>query len=153
TAYTSLKAAATYSFSPSGNQNSVTIPVTGRTADVQLRFNANSGAPGGQVAEVQVIGTMAPNPDLVVSAASWTPASPNETSAITPSATVRNDGSAASGAPSVNFNLGGALVGSAPVAGLAAGASATVTFNAGTRPMGSYTYTATVDPANQVVEQ
>jgi uncharacterized repeat protein (TIGR01451 family) len=153
TGYTSLKASATYSFSPSTNQNSVTVPVTGRTADVQLRFTANSGAPGGQVAEVQVVGTPAPNPDLVVTAASWSPASPSEASPITLSATVRNSGSAAAGATTLNFGLGGAVAGTVPVAALAAGASATVTFNAGTRPMGSYTVTATVDPTNQVVEQ
>ncbi|GAB3501847.1 discoidin domain-containing protein [Phytohabitans suffuscus] len=153
TAYTSLRASGTYSFSPTVNQNSVTVPVTARTADVQLRFTANSGAPGGQVAEVQVIGTPAPNPDLVVTAASWSPASPNEATPITLSATVRNSGTAAAGATTLNFNLGGSVAGTVPVAGLAAGATATVTFNAGTRPMGSYNFTATVDPTNQVIEQ
>ncbi len=153
-AYTSLKASATYSFSPSANQNSVTIPVTGRTADVQLRFTANSGAPGraGRPSS-QVIGTPAPNPDLVVTAASWSPAAPDEATPVTLSATVRNSGTAAAGATTVDFTLGGTVAGSAPVPALNAGASTTVTFNAGARPQGSYAVAATVDPANTVVEQ
>jgi hypothetical protein len=149
--YTNLKAAADYQF-VQGN-NAVNIPVSGTTADVQLRFNSNNGAPSGQLAELEVCGTPAPNPDLIVSTASWTPASPNETSAITLSATVANIGSAAAGATTVNFSLGGAVVGSVPVGALNAGASTTVTFNAGTRPMGSYTVAAVVDPTDTVVEQ
>src|SRR5204863_61559 len=46
TNYTELVARADYSFNPSTNQNTVTIPVTARTADVRLQFYANSGAPG-----------------------------------------------------------------------------------------------------------
>ncbi|GAA2623397.1 hypothetical protein GCM10010399_63310 [Dactylosporangium fulvum] len=153
TGYTSLVARADYAFNPATNQNSVTIPVTARTADVQLQFFSNTGAAGGQVAELQVFGTMAPNPDLRVTAVSWTPTAPDETSAITLSATVQNAGTAGSPATTVNFNLGGQVVGTANVAALAAGASATVTANAGTRPMGSYTAAATVDPTNTVVEQ
>ncbi|WP_459722077.1 CARDB domain-containing protein [Actinophytocola sp. KF-1] len=151
--FTSLKARADYRFDPAANQNSVTIPVSGRAADVRLQFFANSGAPGGQVAEFQVIGTPAPNPDLVVTGTSWTPANPTETSQIAVSATVRNSGSAASGATTVNVSLGGTVVGNANVGALAAGASTTVTVNAGTRPQGSYTVAATVDPANTVLEQ
>ena len=153
TAYTSLVARADYAFSPSVSQNSVTVPVTARTADVQLQFFSNTGAPGGQVAELQVLGTMAPNPDLTVTTASWSPASPNETTTITLSATVQNIGTAASPATTLNFSLGGQVVGTANVPGLSAGASGTVSVNAGTRAMGSYTLAATVDPTNTVVEQ
>jgi hypothetical protein len=131
----------------------VEIPVTGRVADVRLQVFSNTGAPGGQVAELQVIGTPAPNPDLVVSSTSWTPASPNETSPITLSATVQNIGSAVAGATTVNFNLGGTVVGSAPVGALNAAASTTVSFSAGSRPMGSYTVSSVVDPTNAIVEQ
>ncbi|MFC6020757.1 CARDB domain-containing protein [Plantactinospora solaniradicis] len=151
TAYTNLVSAANYQF-VQGN-NVVAIPVGATTADVQLRFNSNTGAPSGQVAELEVCGTPAPNPDLVVNAASWTPASPNEATAVTLSATVQNVGSAAAGATTVNFSLAGTVVGSAPVGALAAGASTTVSFNAGTRPMGSYSVSAVVDPTNTVVEQ
>jgi hypothetical protein len=153
TAYTELVARADYAFNPSTNQNTVTIPVTARTADVRLQFFANSGAPGGQVAELQVFGTAAPNPDLVVTNTTWSPANPTEASQITLSATVRNAGTANAPATAVNVNLGGAVVGNAQVGALAAGASTTVSVNAGTRPMGSYTVSSTVDPSNTVVEQ
>ncbi len=151
TTFTSIKASATYSFSPSTG-NTVTIPVSATTADVQLRFTANSGAPNGQVAEFQVFGTPAPNPDLTVTAVSWTPASPVETDAVTLSATVRNAGTAASGATDVNFYLGTTKVGTAAVGGLAAGASTTVSAGIGTRDAGTYTVAAKVDENNTVIE-
>jgi hypothetical protein len=144
--------AANYTFNPASG-NTVTIPVTARIADVQLRFTSNTGAPGGQVAEFQVFGVPAPNPDLTVSATSFTPASPVETTPVTLSATVRNAGSAASGATDVTFFLGTTTVGTAQVGGLAAGASATVTANIGARDAGSYQYTAKVDETKKVVEQ
>ncbi|MFD8500866.1 CARDB domain-containing protein [Amycolatopsis sp. NPDC059657] len=153
TGFTSLVAGANYAFGPATNQNSVTIPVTGRTADLQLRFTGNSGAPGGQVAELQVVGTPAPNPDLTVTALTWTPADPSETDPITLSATVRNTGTASAGATTVNFLLGGSVAGSAPVAALAAGASATVTASAGRKAMGSYSASAVADPAKTIFEQ
>lgn len=149
--YTSLVAAAAYQFVQ--GSNAVTIPVTATTADVQLRFTGNTGAPSGQVAELEVCGTPAPNPDLVVSSLTWSPTSPSEVSPVTLSAVVRNIGSASAGATTVNFSLAGTVVGSATVGALAAGASTTVSFNAGTRPMGSYAVSAVVDPANTVVEQ
>ena len=152
-AFTSLKARADYSFNPSANQNTVTIPVTGRAADLQLQVFGNSGAPGGQVAEIQVIGTWAPNPDLVVTALTWSPATPDETSAITASATVRNAGNAASGATSLDVRVGGAVGGSGQVAALAAGASTTVAVNLGRLAQGSYPLSAVVDPANTIAEQ
>ncbi|MDG4837293.1 CARDB domain-containing protein [Micromonospora sp. WMMD967] len=149
--YTSLVSAAAYQFVQGANV--VTIPVSATTADVQLRFTGNTGAPSGQVAELEVCGTPAPNPDLVVSSVTWSPSSPSEASAVTLSAVVQNIGSAAAGATTVNFSLAGAVVGSAPVGALAAGASTTVSFNAGTRPMGSYAVSAVVDPTNTIVEQ
>ncbi|WIV55480.1 CARDB domain-containing protein [Amycolatopsis nalaikhensis] len=153
TAFTSLKAGADYRFDPAANQNTVTIPVSGRAADVRLQFSANSGAPGAQVAELQVFGTPAPNPDLVVTGTTWTPASPDETSQVTVAATVKNAGTANAGATTVNVSLGGTVAGSAAVAPLAAGASTTVTVNAGTRPQGSYGVSATADPTGVVAEQ
>ncbi|HCT79147.1 MAG TPA: hypothetical protein DGT23_21835 [Micromonosporaceae bacterium] len=151
TGYTSLLGAADYQFVQGNNVRN--IPLSATTADVRLRFNSNTGAPSGQVAELEVCGTPAPNPDLVVSSTSWTPASPNETTAITLSATVQNVGSAAAGATTVNFSLGGVVVGSAAVGALNAGASTTVSFNAGQRPMGSYSVSSVVDPTNTIIEQ
>ncbi|CAM3315140.1 CARDB domain-containing protein [Kibdelosporangium persicum] len=152
TSFTSLKALAPYGFDPASG-NTVTIPVTARVADLRLRFTGNTGAPGGQVGELQVMGTAAPNPDLTVSALAWTPASPTETDAITVRATVQNIGPAAAGATTVNVSLGGVVAGSAPVDGLAAGASTTVSVDVGRRAMGSYNVTSVVDPNNAITEQ
>ncbi|GAA1512029.1 discoidin domain-containing protein [Sphaerisporangium rubeum] len=150
--FTSLSAAATYTFNPASG-NTVTIPVSGRIADVQLRVTSNSGAPAGQIAEFQVIGVPAPNPDLTVTALTASPASPVETDAITLTATVRNAGNAASGATDVGFYLATTKVGTASVGALAAGAQATVTANIGTRNAGTYALTAKVDEGGTVIEQ
>ncbi|MFG3639315.1 discoidin domain-containing protein [Micromonospora sp. NPDC047762] len=150
--FTTLVGAANYNFSP-GSGNTVTIPVSGAAADVRLSIASNTGAPAGQVAEFQVFGTPAPNPDLTVTGMSFSPSAPVETSTITLSATVRNAGSAASGATNVNFYLGSTRVGTASVGGLAAGASTTVSASIGTRDSGSYPLSAKVDESNTVVEQ
>ncbi|MET8305430.1 discoidin domain-containing protein [Micromonospora sp. NPDC005173] len=150
--FTTLVGAANYSFNPASG-NTVTIPVSGAAADVRLSIASNTGAPAGQVAEFQVFGTPAPNPDLTVTGMSFSPSAPVETSTITLSATVRNAGSAASGATNVNFYLGSTRVGTASVGGLAAGASTTVNANIGTRDSGSYPLSAKVDESNTVVEQ
>ncbi|MQY14014.1 hypothetical protein SRB5_41750 [Streptomyces sp. RB5] len=150
--FTSLVASRDYAFAP-GSGNQVSIPVGARVADVQLKFTANTGAPAGQVAELQVLGTPAPNPDLQVTGITATPASPVETDAITLSATVRNTGTAASAATDVTFRLGGTKAGTASVGALAAGASATVTGSIGTREAGSYLPGAEVDETNKVIEQ
>ncbi|WP_405107124.1 discoidin domain-containing protein [Micromonospora sp. NBC_01405] len=151
-AFTSLVGPASYPFNPASG-NTVTIPVSATAADVRLTFTANSGAPGGQVAEFQVIGTPAANPDLTVTGLSASPANPTETDAVTVSATVRNAGTAASAATNVNLYLGGVRVGTAAVGALAAGASTTVTANIGARAAGSYPLSAKVDEANTVIEQ
>lgn len=150
-AFANLVSAASYTFDPA-SQNTVTIPVNATAGSVQLRFTANSGAPGGQVAEFQVIGTPAPNPDLTVTGISWSPASPLETDGLTLSATVRNAGSVASAATEVNFYLGDDLAGTASVGALAAGESATVSANAGPKDAGSYAITAKADESNAVIE-
>ncbi|WP_326665949.1 CARDB domain-containing protein [Streptomyces sp. NBC_00385] len=153
TGLTQLKARADYVFDPSANENTVTIPVTGRYADVQLKFFSNSGAPGAQAAEIQVVGTAAPNPDLTVSELTWSPATPSEKDDVTVEATVRNTGTAAAAATTVDVSLEGATAGSAPVGALAAGASATVRIDVGRRAMGAYSVSAVVDPTDTVVEQ
>ncbi|MFI7236657.1 CARDB domain-containing protein [Streptomyces cyaneofuscatus] len=152
TGFTSLKARAGYVFNPATNQNTVTVPVSGRAADLQLQFFSNTGAPGAQVAEIQILGTPAPNPDLTVSALSWSPSAPSETDNITVQGTVRNVGTAASAATTVDVSLGGVVVGSAPVGPLAAGASAPVSVPVGKRPQGSYTVSALVDPTDTIIE-
>ncbi|TDC80523.1 CARDB domain-containing protein [Streptomyces hainanensis] len=149
----SLVAQAGYVFNPATNQNTVTIPLTGRVADVQLRFTGNTGAPGGQVGDLQVIGAMAPNPDLAVTDVTWSPSSPTESDRIALSARVANIGALGAAATTLDVSLGGAVVGSAPVAGLAAGASTTVVVDVGTRAQGSYVVSAIVDPTDTILEQ
>jgi hypothetical protein len=151
TAFTSLGGSAGYVFN-SASANTVTIPVTANVADVRLRFTANTGAPGAQVAELQVLGTPAPNPDLAVTATSWTPTSPVESDAVTMSATVRNGGTASSGTTNVRFSTGSTLLGIANVGALAAGASTTVSTAITTPAAGTYPVVAKVDEANAVVE-
>ncbi|MBB5839787.1 discoidin domain-containing protein [Kribbella italica] len=150
--FTTIAASAAYNFSPSSG-NTVTIPVSSRAADVRLNFTGNTGAPSGQVAELQVMGVPAPNPDLTLSGVSWTPTSPVETDTITVRGTVNNTGTAAAGATNVNFYLGETKVGTASVGALAAGASTTVTASIGTRDAGSYPLSAKVDEANTIIEQ
>ncbi|RKN45399.1 discoidin domain-containing protein [Micromonospora endolithica] len=150
--FSTLVGSATYSFSPAGS-NTVTIPVSATAADVRLQFTANSGSSNGQVAEFQVVGVPAANPDLTVTALTASPAAPVETDAITLSATVRNAGTAASAATAVGLYLGTTKVGTATVGALAAGASTTVSANIGPRNAGSYQLVAKVDEANTVIEQ
>ncbi|MFB9463470.1 CARDB domain-containing protein [Streptomyces cinereospinus] len=151
-AFTTLKARADYAFGPAANQNSVVVPVTGRAADVRLAFQSNTGAPGAQVAELQVIGKAAPHPDFVVTGLTWSPAAPSERDAVTVDATVRNAGTATAPATTVNVSVEGTVAGSAPVASLPAGSSATVSVPVGKRPAGSYTVSAAVDPTDTVAE-
>lgn len=108
--FTSLKDRADYTFNPSQNKNAVTIPVSGRYADVRLQFFGNTGAAWGQVAEFEVVGAAAPAPDLTVADLSWSPQSPSETDAVTVEATVRNAGPVAAPATTVNVSLEGAVV-------------------------------------------
>ncbi|MEU2116435.1 discoidin domain-containing protein [Streptomyces sp. NPDC016459] len=149
---TSLVAPKSYTFDPAGG-NTVTVPVTARVADVQLKFTANSGSAAGQLAEFQVVGVPAPNPDLEVTGLTTTPAAPVESDVITVSATVRNSGPAAAPASSVALRLGGTKVATAQVGALAAGAQTTVTASLGARDAGSYQLSAVADEANAVVEQ
>ena len=150
--FTSLVGAKSYTFDPSSGGNTVTIPVSATVADVQLKFTANSGAPGAQVAELQVMGSAAPAADLTISDMSWTPASPVETDALSLKATVKNIGTAASTATNVNFYLAGQKVGTASVGALATGASSAVSASAGTKDAGTYELSAKVDEADNVLE-
>ncbi|WP_405578820.1 discoidin domain-containing protein [Streptomyces sp. NBC_01190] len=150
--FTQLSPATAYTFNPSTG-NSITIPVSGRVADVRLTFTSNTGAGGGQVAEFQVIGVPGPNPDLTVTGLTASPTAPIETDPITLNATVKNIGTNASAATNVNFYLGTTKVGTANVGALAAGASTTASLNIGAKDAATYQLTAKVDEANTVVEQ
>ncbi|MEE1751637.1 discoidin domain-containing protein [Streptomyces sp. SP18CS02] len=149
---TSLAAARDYTFDPAGG-NTVSVPLGARVADVQLRFTSNSGSSGGQIAEFQVIGVPAPNPDLEVTGLTASPAAPVESDPVTLTATVRNSGPAASTATQVAFRLGGTKVATGSLGALAAGASTTVSAAIGARDAGSYEIGAVADEANSVIEQ
>ncbi|MGX1116146.1 hypothetical protein RKD37_001509 [Streptomyces ambofaciens] len=151
--FTSLVAAKDYSFDPASGGNSVTVPVGARAADVQLKFASNTGATAGQIAEFQVIGVPAPNPDLEVTKLTTSPDSPVESDEITVSATVRNGGAADAPAGRVALRLGGTKVATADVPALKAGAQSTVSASVGTREAGSYALSAVADEANEIIEQ
>ncbi|MYS53253.1 Secreted glycosyl hydrolase, partial [Streptomyces sp. SID6013] len=150
---TSLVDAKDYVFDPASGGNSVSIPVGKRAADVQLRFTANSGATAGQVAEFQVVGTPAPNPDLEVTKLTTSPDSPVESDEITVAATVRNSGAADAPAGEVAVRLGDTKVATADVPALKAGAQTTVSASVGARDAGSYELSAVADEANEIIEQ
>ncbi|MFF1837864.1 discoidin domain-containing protein [Streptomyces sp. NPDC058231] len=152
TSFTGLVAAKDYAFSPATG-NTVTIPVVARVADVQLKFTSNTGSAAGQVAEFQVMGAPAPNPDLQVTAIGATPAAPVESDPVTLSATVRNSGTVAAPASKLEFQLGGSKIATASVGALAAGASTQVTADIGPRDAGSYVLSAVADSAGDVIEQ
>ena len=96
-AWTSLKASAAYAFAP-GSGNNGDHPGHRRPRRRAAALHRQHRRPGGQVAELEVCGTPAPNPDLVVTAVTLDARRrPNETTAITLSATVRNAGTAAAG--------------------------------------------------------
>ncbi|WP_406065658.1 discoidin domain-containing protein [Streptomyces sp. NBC_01077] len=152
TGFGGLVAAKSYTFDPASG-NTVTIPVSARVADVQLKFTANTGSAAGQLAEFQVIGVPAPNPDLEVTGLTTTPAAPVESDPITVTATVRNSGPAAAPASTVALRLGGTKVATAQVGALAAGAQTTVSASIGARDAGTYQLSAVADEANAVIEQ
>nr|WP_228084235.1 discoidin domain-containing protein [Streptomyces sp. MA3_2.13] len=150
--FETLVAAADYAFSPTTG-NTVTIPVSGQAADVRLAITANSGAPAGQVAELEVHGEPAPNPDLEVVALTATPPAPLESDPVTLTATVRNSGPVASSATEVAFLVNGDEQATAEVEGLEPGETAEVSAEVGVFPAGELTVSAVVDPENTVVEQ
>ncbi len=151
TTFTNLVAATSYTFNPA-LQNTVTIPVNATMSKLQLQITANSGAPGGQIAEFQILGSPAPNPDLTVTDITWLPVSPDESQSVMLNATVQNIGDVASPATNVNFYLGTVLAGSANVGALQPGASANVSADIGAKEAGSYTVTAKVDENDTVIE-
>ncbi|MFC8564500.1 discoidin domain-containing protein [Streptomyces sp. NPDC057245] len=151
--FTALVAAKDYVFDPASGGNKVTIPVGDRAADVQLKISSNTGATAGQIAEFEVVGVPAPNPDLEVTGLSTSPASPVESDEITLSATVRNSGAADAPATKATLRLGDTEVATADVPALKAGAESTVSASVGARDAGSYELSAVADEANEIIEE
>ncbi|EFU41267.1 APHP domain protein [Paenibacillus vortex V453] len=152
TNFSNLVSAQAYTFNPASG-NLVTIPVTATAKRLQLNITSNSGAPAGQVAEFEVYGKPAQNPDLTITGLSWTPYSPLENDQITLQAIVKNIGGVEAPPTTVNFYLNSTLAGTSAVGALAVGASTTVSLQAGTYAAASYSLRAKVDENNQIIEQ
>ena len=63
TTFNNLVSAQSYTFAPASG-NFVTIPVNATVKRLQLNITSNSGAPAGQIAEIEVYGTAGENPTL-----------------------------------------------------------------------------------------
>jgi hypothetical protein len=153
TSFTTLSASAPHDFAPP--VNAVTIAVSATVRFVQISFTANTGAPGGQVAELEVLGFQ---PDLRITDVTLSAAHnpPQEGDAITFAATVTNSGTAATGATSygVSFQVDGsqAATGTSS-ASIPPGGTATVTATTTfTGISGPHTVLATVDTGNTIGE-
>ncbi|GEL96002.1 CARDB domain-containing protein [Cellulomonas composti] len=150
--FTTAVPSAAYAFS-NATGNKVTIPLSGTATDVRLVLTANTGATNGQVSELQVWGTLAPAPDLTVSSVTTSPAAPVEGTATTATVVVANTGNLAAPATTLVATVDGTSVATVDVPAIAAGSSATVTANLGTRPAGTYTLVARADAGGTVTER
>ncbi|GAB1641997.1 discoidin domain-containing protein [Krasilnikovia sp. MM14-A1259] len=141
-AFTTLVNSATYRFDPASG-NTVTVAVSATVADVRLSFTANTGAPSGQVAEFQVIGTPVPEPETsdLVGAATWSPANPAAGDPVTFAVALRNAGNIAttSGAHDVTVTI---LNGSTTVRTLTGSYTGTLAPGASAPPIALGTWTA-----------
>ena len=115
------------------------------------------------IVELSPNGIVSPTPDLIVSDITWTPANPVTGNAVTFSAVVRNQGTAATPAGTiigVAFSVDGNVVSWSDnsTASLGAGQSRTVTANGGptgatwSATTGTHTILAHVDDINRMVE-
>jgi alpha-1,3-glucanase-like protein/F5/8 type C domain-containing protein/CARDB protein/ASPM-SPD-2-Hydin domain-containing protein len=153
TTFTTLSPSAPHNFAPP--VNAVTTAVSATVRFVQISFTANTGAPGGQVAELEVLGFQ---PDLRVTDITLSAAHnpPQEGDAITFAAAVSNGGTAATAATSygVSFQVDGSQVATGTSsASIPAGGSVTVTATTTfTGISGAHTVLATVDTGNTIGE-
>lgn len=156
TTFNNLVSATSYTFSPASG-NTVTIPVSATASTVQLKITTNSGASAGQIAEFQVFGSPAPNPDLTVTNLVWTPTGTiAEGTPVTFSAEVTNAGSGASpnSAHKVSFRVNGNEVAAGTATtSLAVNGKVTVAASAPwIGSFGTYNVEAVVDPDNSISE-
>jgi hypothetical protein len=161
TNWSTLAASASYAFTP-GAGNAVTINLGAPSVRyVRLNFTANSAAAAGQVAELEIYasgGSTPPPPvqaDLIVTNVGWTPANPIGGNEVTFSATIRNQGTAATPAGTklgVAFFVNGTQVNWSDTftSSLPAGAVTVVTANSGTSGKASWTATTTTAGAHAV---
>lgn len=93
----------------------------------------------------------ASEPDLIVSAFDWFPTNPVADDLVRLNATIRNQGNTSAGDFTVRFELDGSLLWDGSVAGLSAGANATVNVNWTATP-GNHTIRVIADVFGQVRE-
>jgi len=152
TSLTTLISPQEYAFNPN-NGNFINIPVNATVRHLQINLLNNTGAPAGQIAELEVYGVPAPNPDLVINSLSWSPATPLETDDITLHAVVENIGSISAPASTVNFYMDQLLVGTASIDALSVNARQTISVSIGAKHAGSYSIRAEIDENNLINEQ
>ena len=154
--FVSIGAASTYTFNPAAG-NSVTIPVSATVADVRLAFTSNSGALAGQVAEFQVIGTMAstsdPGPDLQVLSVSTSPYSPAAGTSVSFVVAVNNRGATdVAAGTTTRVAIATTTLTTITTPAIPAGATVNVTIGTWTAVSGSTPLTATADATGIVAE-
>ncbi|MES3024573.1 MAG: CARDB domain-containing protein [Pseudomonadota bacterium] len=161
TNWSTLAASASYAFAPA-TANAVSVNLgTASARYVRLSFAANSGAPAGQVAEMEIYsggGSVTPPPvlpDLIVTSLSWTPTNPIGGNEVTFSATVRNQGTVATPAGTklgVAFFVNGTQVNWSDTftSSLPAGAVTVVTANAGSAAKATWTATPSTAGAHTI---
>jgi hypothetical protein len=147
--------------------NITTYNDTGLSASTAYyyRVRANNAAGDSAYSNEANATTAAPgSPDLIVTAISWSPASPGVGDAVIFSATIKNQGTAATPAGivhGVSFWVDGVAVNwsDTSTASLAAGATRVLTANSGpsglatwTATSGTHTILANVDDVNRIVE-
>lgn len=104
--FNSLKASSNYTYDPSGG-NVVTVTFADTTARyLRLSFTGNTNATGGQIAELEVYGTVTDpqptgTPDLTVTDITYNPVSPLAGDKVTFSAVVKNQGTGATPAGTI----------------------------------------------------
>lgn len=166
----SNKISGSYSFNPaSSNVVTITFPETSARF-IRLSFTSNTGAVGAQVAEYEIYGNgtvenpTGGTPDLVVTDITWSPASPSTGNNVTFSAVIKNQGSGATSAGTINgvsFFVDGTQVAWSDnnLSSIPAGGTVTVTANGGpggkaewVATAGIHTIMAWVDDVNRIAE-
>jgi hypothetical protein len=152
----------TWSWTGGGTSGTSRTQTITPTASVSATASYNDGT-GVITTQVFTVTVIQPQPDLVVTSVTWSPTSPAAGNAVAFTATVKNQGAAATPAGTilgVAFQVDGTSVtwSDTDTTSLAAGASVTLTANGGTSgatwaaTAGSHTIVANVDDVNRIAE-
>lgn len=152
----------TWSWTGGGTSGTSRQQTIAPTSSVTATASYNDGS-GVITTQIFTITVVAPQPDLVVTAVTWSPANPAAGQAVTFSATVQNQGAGAtpgSVVHGIGFKVDGTTVtwSDTRTASLAAGASVTLSANGGVAGAtwaatgGFHTVQAFVDDVNRIAE-